>query len=581
MDMSISERPIEITTNNGEAEILLLDSNFKILHRGPSPLLAKVLPGFYIAKVVIGDRENQLLLQIEPGEEPLKHSINAPPVETPLPLEDNASISVAALMVRAFKSLDEGSDENPVIHLCFRRPRASAGDAIAQGSDASVQDLLNRISVTDSAGIVANTPISWLDDDQYVSIALDVKPGACTLVYRDLSDTELALAMPTVRGWLLQVFVPVISSMAGLIPDFKAMSVFYANSTGRHTLDELRIVETVRQSFSSGRLHISRQVLQALMCDKFENPMLGIYAAHHLLGNDPDEFLPEVLLNTTKLLGDSHPDIVALTCAVTPEMSAEARQAKLSSLNGPPLLAKSWDLLVAEADKLPIGTLKSKQVFALASRLCMQGMYMGWRTEQPVSSPTAVQTEPVTRTAPTARFDATLPPKPLPVRRTKLEAAVRLTSIGVAKVTEMVTKLRETFAGTSGLEAGTAAAQIEGIDSVESAAQAMKTLALEYDWDMLTAEIRENDAWLAALSPLQKSLIMSLREIKQSQQLTAGDVDGLLKANRVPLEILALDLQQLEIGGWAVQNTDGLMHSAAQIASDKLETAMQRFRTRN
>lgn len=163
--MSISERPVEITTNNGESEILLLDSNFKILHRGLSPFLAKVLPGFYVAKVVIGDPENQSLLQVEVGDDPLRHSIDAPPVETPLPLEENASISVTDLVLRVAKSLTEGSKEDPVIHLCFRRPRAPEGDATAPERDASLQGFLNRISVADSTGIVAHAPTSWLNDD--------------------------------------------------------------------------------------------------------------------------------------------------------------------------------------------------------------------------------------------------------------------------------------------------------------------------------------------------------------------------------------------------------------------------------
>lgn len=602
--MSTSERHVALITENSEAEIQLVGSEFKVLARGPSPLKATVPVGVYGAKVLIGDRETQSLLLVEEGEGELEHHIDSPRIESPLPLhEASTEIGTGDLRQLSDRLHNRLADAEAGVHVCFRYPEASsAGVAIAVGSQ-EFHDLQDRIRLVDSTAPVPPAQATWPHNTRAsISLVFDVAPGNCTLFYRQDKE-EMGIPLPACAGWVIQAFIPMVASAGTYTPDFREMSVFYSRPGANQSQGkaELRVAETVRQSMGRGRTHISGEVLQSLLTGKLDNPMLGIYAAHHLLKDSgAANILPTVLLNTAHLLGENHPDVVALECAVFCHQSLETRQARLARLQGPPLLSDSWDLLVAEANDLPFGTVKDNRAFAIGPSLCMQGIFVAWWHRQgdaasPPSAPapaSTARTDAAPAPAPrigeptAARFDATTPPKPVPVRRSKfdLHEAVRLTSLGV---TNLVLKIRDKISGSvthavSPSEGeGEAASAIELIDSLDSAARAIQALAREFDWDMLTLEIRSNHAWLAALSPLQKSLVMSLRDIKLSdgEDITADYVDRLLKAHRVPLETLIQDLRQLELGGWAVEQIDEILDSAARSTSGKLARALDRFRT--
>jgi hypothetical protein len=81
--------------------------------------------------------------------------------------------------------------------------------------------------------------------------------------------------------------------------------------------------------------------MRTLLREKFENPMLGIYAAHLLLleGSVDGELFQEVVRNLRALLGRQHPDVEALALRAPGEATP-------LPFENPPMLSRSWSLVV-------------------------------------------------------------------------------------------------------------------------------------------------------------------------------------------------------------------------------------------
>ena len=100
--------------------------------------------------------------------------------------------------------------------------------------------------------------------------------------------------------------------------------------------------------------------MQILLEGKFENPMFGLYAGYLLLDEVPPrvDLANTVVNNTRALLGATFPDVVALGWAVSKAKGVSPSpdqilglKAVLAALQSPPVLVRSWDVLL-EASKL-------------------------------------------------------------------------------------------------------------------------------------------------------------------------------------------------------------------------------------
>jgi len=111
--------------------------------------------------------------------------------------------------------------------------------------------------------------------------------------------------------------------------------------------EAVRLSELARHALEQGRNIISTPLMNKLLDEKFEDPMLGIIAAHLILARRrPNwELLHIITRNLTKLLGQ-HPDVQALLVAMK-----ERSKVKISTVECPPLLRKSWSCITKATHK--------------------------------------------------------------------------------------------------------------------------------------------------------------------------------------------------------------------------------------
>ena len=131
-----------------------------------------------------------------------------------------------------------------------------------------------------------------------------------------------------------------------------------------------------RQALAAGRSNAApdEEMIKALLHEKFENPMLGIYAGHLLAMQDKPNLvlLREVVDSLTGLVGN-HPDVTPL---LIPLNAARAGNILYSE---PPMLRRSWSIIVNAST--PKKDLRPPHSYAarIGASLWGSGAWLAWR----------------------------------------------------------------------------------------------------------------------------------------------------------------------------------------------------------
>ena len=115
------------------------------------------------------------------------------------------------------------------------------------------------------------------------------------------------------------------------------------------------IADDARIALANGRRVASRVVTEDVFA-KFENPMLGLFGAHLMLlprGDDDDDEWEQasfdgIVEKLAALLGPNQPDVVALATK-----SGHRPLAELEPVTSPPMLWRSWLLLIEASNERP------------------------------------------------------------------------------------------------------------------------------------------------------------------------------------------------------------------------------------
>lgn len=557
--MSTFERDLELTTDNPLAEILLLDGEFKLVARSATPLRLRVRPGLYVMKVKVGDEQAEAVLEVRPDPDSFTHWLAAPLFESPVPL-DNSSFrhqfqqdGTARVIDAARKSA--GTAESRII-VCVRDPSPfDPHDARADMRMQSYAGVFEQFSVRDTAdGLVAWPEV--INDDKlrfgFSAMAASVAAGSYFLTYSTKSG-DISLSLPAAKGWALQVYVNLMPGSSGQMePDLAGISVFYdtLGSSFNPSRPELVAAETVRKSLAYGRGFVPPQTLDVLYQGKFQNPILGLYAAHHLIATSGDpKALKEVITNTSDMLGKNFPDVAALRLATGSHKPDEGART-FWELSGPPLLARSWQLLVAQADALGGPGVTRSPALARASSYSPQGIFTGWVG---------------------------------PLAATTAQAQGTQTKSLAGELLKFATGALGAFRNRiGGADPATLTERLGHISTNQEAAAALVELSQAYEWPKVTSELRRNPKWMDPLSPLQRSLVMMLNSIdgddKAHKAIDENFIGSLLDSHRVPLQSLAEDLQQIELGGWMSVGLEHAVEAAVELGTDKLTRSLEKFR---
>jgi hypothetical protein len=175
---------------------------------------------------------------------------------------------------------------------------------------------------------------------------ISVAPGAYRLRYDDGTEAREQILIAS-GGWQTQAFLlhqaPVsLESSEGTrsVTPHPLANASVLMSTGEFDPDSelIELADSARIALSLGRVRMPRDLTSKLLMDKFESPMLGLYAAHAIAlagGKEKDGLLERVIAALQSMIPD-HPDVVALRLGSAHDVVIDT----------PPMLRSSWNALV-------------------------------------------------------------------------------------------------------------------------------------------------------------------------------------------------------------------------------------------
>jgi hypothetical protein len=185
-----------------------------------------------------------------------------------------------------------------------------------------------------------------VDGAGYLAYSVSITPGSYRLVTAGAEGRELGLEIPA--NWQLQVFLIYRDRVL-----LESATCFLARKdVGFRREDEVASdVDFALSALNNRAAELPDETRDRLLSGKFENPMLGLLAAHLLLqAPEPDSgLLGVVLANLYRLLG-AEPDVVALEL-----MMADRFQRPLPALQlaRPPMLRAGFEGVTRIAARAP------------------------------------------------------------------------------------------------------------------------------------------------------------------------------------------------------------------------------------
>lgn len=357
---------VRVTTGRDLAEVFLVDHEFALAARGVGNLDATVAPGVYKVKAQLGDALVERLVVInEDSEFDLESEL---PVFTPVPLEESARTPEyhVALASEESKTVDASLGSGAEIFLLARRwtPDPAQVDPEAQRlcnlslhslEGEKIADLLAEKSPIEPGG------------DAAAGFTVTVDPGLYLLRWSDRFGIAAEQTVTALQGWQTQIFL--LEEKVDDQPGPRELSVLMSRHPFSYFDPVLRLAEEARTALAEERRIATSFISESLFVD-VDNPMLGLFGAHLMLianealqqrSEKPESEKPtalqapvgfdqalfdEVAARLATLLGDDHPDVVALAT-----MSTKGGDG--APLRSPPMLWRSWRLLIGASNRQP------------------------------------------------------------------------------------------------------------------------------------------------------------------------------------------------------------------------------------
>jgi len=369
---------LELRSDLPGAELLLVDGAMKLRARGFGSLLKEVEPGVYTARVRIGEASREELVVLRPGQ-PRTIFVESPLVESAIPIDKSMSSREyhQAAVQAAVQSSNASALARTEADLLFfvrewthdRKGRRERGP------------LLGDVRLCDGNGNELYR--IWGDEadgssgDRFWSSSWRLPAGFYRLRIAQAGVT-LELPLYAVAGWQKHVYLLVRPSHSGVAIDLSfTVMVWQRPGTPFDPYSpDLRQLEWARLVLQSQRKIESDANLTAVLFRKFENPMLALLGAHALVQRKaiaPD-LLKTVVHNLRGLLGPL-PDVVALELALE-------RPGALDPVSTPPLLKRSWAMLLDGSITRPGIVARNSPAERLGLGAIAEGVWMCWRHDE-------------------------------------------------------------------------------------------------------------------------------------------------------------------------------------------------------
>lgn len=362
---------VELHAGDGATEISVVDHAFNKLKSGFGSLEAKLFPGIYKIRWKTGSAEDTQLIEVT-GEEPegvLRLDGPEQKISSPVPL----------LKTR----LGAGSQAEFLRALSLGDSDASYGDSqvlvFLQDSEADEDGFqVDSVTVREPDG----TPLFSLMENRAIKNTYQagnmqtVEPGVCRIRVDTGPLGDYEMFVPAVPNWQTRVFLKCdkfySGDWTGRRPSLRGASVLLAK-LGTPFDPESRdahLAEIALNALARGHDISESDDMRGLLAGKFDDPMLGLFAAHVLLQRRryKKSLLETVCHNLVDLVG-MIPDVQALFAYA---LETTPKHESLATFAGyPPMLVRSWGLMVQRSKKqfgmIPAGSLADRIAASVAA----------------------------------------------------------------------------------------------------------------------------------------------------------------------------------------------------------------------
>jgi hypothetical protein len=367
---------LSVTAADPMVEIFVVDHRFALAARGLGSVSTRLPQGIYKIRAKAGRSNWEELVVLD---KPLSVTVPVISFGSASPLADTtrtheSHISAAHdISSRPTRSLGKGAS-------IFVMARMWTGPGPVATRKVAFSDPATGLSLRRPSGRLVGDLSRFAvrgDEatDRWAACTVEVDPGLYLLrmKHQDGYAEQTITALP---DWQTQIFLlyepPRDRSEDGQAKQNRLLadlSMLLMRGSFHHDDRMMRLADAARFALADERSVISDE-LSSIASGKFENPMLGLFAAHLLLVlRDKEErdmagrvgdtrpeparparfdqdFFEEVLRNTAKLFGADHPDVRALALASTRERTT--RPVRIA-----PMLWRGWQMLIAGSNEDP------------------------------------------------------------------------------------------------------------------------------------------------------------------------------------------------------------------------------------
>jgi oleate hydratase len=389
----VARRGLVVETNTPGAEIYALNAAGEVAAKGVARLLATLPTGLYKLRYRVGDRVTDQLFELPEGEGDFRVESPRLPFETPAPIarlgETLPAKAEIARRLSLSRPIPHGSGSRLLLFVDARQaPRRSF-----------------RLELRSFAGTLLESVGGGDLPPGYLGCHVELDPGAYLLRAEDIEQSVV-----TAAGWQTQVFIPLIeqgpdgSLVAGNGGNSEVSAEAPPNTddAGRWQTDltrcailmpriedgfepsqpHLRWIEVAREALAARRVAAAdRELMNLLLIEKFDDPMLGILGGHLLLlRKEPDRKLLSELVRNLERLVPGHPDVRALL------FDAGDPRAANEVFVAPPMLRSSWSRVLRQSRPGVDPFAPQSYASRIGGTLWGAGAWLTWKTPPETSS---------------------------------------------------------------------------------------------------------------------------------------------------------------------------------------------------
>jgi hypothetical protein len=386
----MSTNKLTVLAGDEVAEITVFEGDQHTVARGLVKIEQELPPGLYKVRVRVGPTVSEKLISLDENREVLFPSLDIP---TPIPLERTKrrnDAHTAAAIEASRTPLDTFGAGASILIFSREPPRSQTARVVPQQENPATGLSLLTEAGDVLADIEQRAAVQG-DGDPCAGWRGNVEPGAYRLRLKRKDGTAVERAIYASRGMQVQVFLQVTDYMLTdgtqqRLCDMSGSAIAISPQQEFQPLNpRTRLAELAGYALTQSRRILSDGFLGELLDEKFDHPMLGLFGAHLLLRDKPDDRRQFVFVmnNLLRLLGRDHPDVRALWRR-RPDSDARVPL----ELYYPPMLRLSWDVALENDDGHSDALAEGPN--AIADRILPGAPWLMWRID-PAGRPSSAE----------------------------------------------------------------------------------------------------------------------------------------------------------------------------------------------